>query len=218
VFEVDGRRILIDTPPELRLQLLDAGIDTLDAVCFTHDHADHVAGIDDLRAFTVRGRSLSVYGPEVTIAALQQRFAYIFDSGVVPIPGTSKPNLAASALAAHRTASVADVPVTPIQVDHGGSIVFGYRVGAAAYVTDAKVLATEALDALEGVEVLVLNALFERQHPTHLSIPEAIELASAIGARRTFLTHLTHRHTHRALEERLPAGVSPAYDGLVIPF
>jgi phosphoribosyl 1,2-cyclic phosphate phosphodiesterase len=210
--------MLVDTPPELRLQLLHAGIGAVDAVCFTHDHADHVAGIDDLRAFTVRGQSLSIYGPTETLATLRGRFAYIFDPDAVPIPGTSRPELTATPLEAYRPVSIGAMSVLPIPVDHGGSTVFGYRVGPAAYVTDAKVLEPDALEALRGVEVLVINGLFERPHPTHLSIPEAIEVAGTVGARQTFLTHLTHRHAHRALEDRLPAGVSPAHDGLVIPF
>jgi phosphoribosyl 1,2-cyclic phosphate phosphodiesterase len=218
VFEVDDHRILVDTPPELRLQLVEAGIGNIDAVCFTHEHADHVAGIDDLRAFTVRGRTLSVYGPAGTLASLQQRFAYVFDRDAERVRGTSKPDLRAIPVEPSRPFQIGSVSVRPVAVDHGGSTVFGYRVGNAAYVTDAKTLDQTAMDGLRGVEVLVINGLFERPHPTHLSIPEAIDVAREIGARRTFLTHLTHRQTHRALEERLPDGILPAYDGLTVQF
>lgn len=218
VFEVGDRRLLVDTPPELRLQLLEAGIGAVDAVCFTHDHADHVAGIDDLRAFTVKGRTLDVYGPAETLESIRRRFSYIFDRDAVPVEGTSRPELRAHAVEPFRAVTVAGIEVVPIEVDHGGGRVFGYRVGAVAYVTDAKVVSAAALDALSGVEVLVINGLFERPHPTHLSIPEAIEIAQTVGARATYLTHLTHRHTHRTLAERLPAGMAPAYDGLTIAF
>lgn len=217
VFEVGGARLLVDTPPELRLQLTSAGIDTVDAVLYTHEHADHVAGIDDLRAFSVRGNTVPVYGPEATLAELRRRFDYIFGP-VEPLPGTSKPELAPTPIQPYVELTIGGVAVVPIEVDHGGSSVFGYRIGSVAYVTDAKELSDRAVEALRGVECLVLNALFDRPHPTHLSIPEAIALAGRIGARRTYLTHLTHRHHHRTLAARLPGGIEPAYDGLTIAF
>ncbi len=218
LFEVDGVRLLIDTPPEIRLQLVAASVDRIDAVAFTHEHADHVAGIDDLRAFSVRGRRLDVYGPASTLRELQQRFTYIFDDGVAPVPGTSKPDLHPVPAEPYEEFRVGKLVVLPIAVDHGGSEVFAYRVGAAAYVTDAKAVSEAAVAALRGVELLVLNGLFERPHPTHLSIPEAIDVAQQVGARRTLLTHLTHRHAHRELAARLPDGVEPAYDGLSVRF
>jgi phosphoribosyl 1,2-cyclic phosphate phosphodiesterase len=215
--EVGEVRILIDTPPELRLQLLGVGAPRVDAVFYTHEHADHVAGIDDLRAFSVRGGRLDVYGPAGTLRELEHRFAYIFDD-VEPVPGTSKPSLHAIAVQPYQRVGLAGIDVLPVPVDHGGVEVYGYRFGAVAYVTDAKSVSARAIAALRGVEVLVLNGLFERPHPTHLSIPEAIEVAQAIGAPRTYLTHLTHRYTHRALAARLPDGMEPAYDGLCVHF
>ncbi|MBE0594487.1 MAG: MBL fold metallo-hydrolase [Gemmatimonadales bacterium] len=217
VFEVGGVRLLIDTPPELRLQLVSAGIGSVDAVLYTHEHADHVAGIDDLRAFSVRGSTVPIYGPEGTLAELRRRFHYIFGPND-PAPGTSRPELAATPIRPYEELTIGGVGVIPIEVDHGGSTVFGYRVASVAYLTDAKSVPDRAIEALSGVDCLVLNALFERPHPTHLSIPEAIAIARRIGARRTYLTHLTHRQPHRALEARLPAGIEPAYDGLTISF
>ena len=211
-------RVLIDTPPELRLQLVGAGIDGVDAVVFTHEHADHVHGIDDLRAISVRRGSLSLWGPESTVGELRRRFSYIFDSSVQPPPGTSKPQLDLRPLAPWVETSIAGMPVTAVEVDHGGATVFGYRVGDMAYVTDAKTVSDRAVEVLRGVEVLVLNALFERPHPTHLSIDEAIALAQRIGAPRVFFTHLTHTFSHAALDDRLPDGISPAYDGLTVTF
>ncbi len=218
LFDVEGVRLLVDTPPELRLQLVGAGVSGIDAVLFTHEHADHVAGIDDLRAFSVRGGRLDVFGPDATLRELRRRFAYIFDDGIEPVPGTSKPNLHAVSVQPYEAFRVGQVAVLPIAVDHGGSEVFAYRVGAAAYVTDAKIVSEAAVAALRGVEVLVLNGLFERPHPTHLSIPEAVDVARQVGARRTLLTHLTHRHAHRDLAARLPEGIEPAYDGLSVRF
>lgn len=218
IIEVDGRRLLIDTPPELRLQLLAARVDRVDAVLYTHDHADHVHGIDDLRALSVRHGALPVFGPRDVLERLRRRFDYIFDDAVQPPPGTSKPELVLRSLEAGRVTSIAGVGVLAIELDHGGSPVFGYRVGSLAYVTDAKAVPAEVVRHLRGVEVLVVNALFERPHATHLSIPEAIEVARSVGARRTYLTHLTHRHSHADLEARLPPDVRPAFDGLTVSF
>jgi len=217
VIETDGRRLLIDTPPELRLQLIAAGIDQVDAVLFTHAHADHAHGIDDLRAISVRRRAgLPAYGPEQTLAELAARFAYIFDPAVRPPAGTSKPELTAHAMVPGRETRVAGVPVVPIPLPHGEQSVFGYRAGPVAYLTDAKVIPPEARALLRGLEVLVLNALLPRPHPLHLSIPEAIETAREIGAARTYLTHLTHESRHADLAARLPDGILPAHDGLVV--
>ncbi len=218
VIEHGGARVLIDTPPELRLQLVGAAVDAVDAVFFTHEHADHVGGIDDLRAMSVRRGPLSVYGPPEALTELARRFSYIFDPAVEAPPGTNKPELRPMALAPLETVQVGGVPVLAIELDHGGSLVYGYRVGPVAYLTDVKTVSEAAFAALDGVEVLVINALFERPHPTHLSFDEAIAVARRIGARQTYVTHLTHRYAHAWLETRLPDGIAPAFDGLVIPF
>lgn len=215
----DGRRVLIDTPPEIRLQLLAAGIGRVDAVLFTHEHADHVHGIDDLRVFSARGRSsLPVLGSADTLGRLAARFPYIFDDRIRPQPGTSKPELAPTALEPLVEVQVAGLPVVPLPVPHGDLTVFGYRIGPFGYITDAKLVPEPVIARLRGVRVLVLNALFDRPHPTHLSIDEAVAVAAAVGAERTLLTHLTHRHAHAALAARLPAGVEPGYDGVTLTF
>ena len=218
VVETDeGTRLLIDTPPELRLQLVQAGIDRVDAVLYTHDHADHVHGIDDLRAISVRrDTALPVYGSAETLERLTRRFPYIFDEAMRPLPGTSKPEGQLHALQAGQEVVVGDAAVLPVEVPHGRVRVFGYRIGPLAYVTDAKALPDAALALLKGARVLVLNALFRTQHPTHLSIPEAIATARLVGAERTYLTHLTHDNLHADLEAELPHGVVPAFDGLTV--
>lgn len=217
LIETRGKRLLIDTPPELRLQLVAAGVDHLDAVLFTHGHADHVHGIDDLRALSVRqGAMLPAYGSRATMAELSTKFAYIFDPSFMVPAGTSKPELAAHVLQPGVTVSIADIPVLPLSLPHGDQHVFGYRVGPIAYLTDVKSIPEEVARSLAGLDVLVLNALLSRPHPLHLSVPEAIAAAQRVGARRTFFIHLTHENTHLALAARLPAGISPAYDGLVI--
>ncbi len=216
LIEVGGRRLLIDTPPELRLQLVDAGVTSVDAVLFTHAHADHVHGIDDLRALSTRRRGpLDVYGSAGTLAELARRFDYIFD-GTPALPGTSKPELVGHPLEPDRETQIAGMPVLALALPHGGGTVLGFRIGPLAYLTDVKTIPEPALARLAGLVVLVINALLPRPHPLHLSIPEAVAAAQRIGARQSFLTHLTHDTPHAELAARLPAGIAPAYDGLVI--
>jgi phosphoribosyl 1,2-cyclic phosphate phosphodiesterase len=212
-----GTRLLIDTPPELRLQLMAAGIDRIDALLYTHDHADHVHGIDDIRAFTIRrAAQMPVYGPKPALEVIERRFRYIFDDSVRPQPGTSKPEAIAHPVEAGKHFAVADLDIVPVKVPHGKIDVFGYRIGPLAYVTDAKSLPDEAVQILKGAKVLVINALFRTEHPTHLSIPEAVSAAGLIGAERTYLTHLTHDNFHADLESELPRGITPAFDGLTV--
>lgn len=216
LIETGERRLLIDTPPELRLQLLAARVDRVDAVLYTHGHADHVHGIDDLRAFSTKhGVQLPAYGPAETLAELTTRFAYVFDRAA-PAPGTSRPELVAHPVEPGVEVLIAGVPVVPVALPHGAQTVFGYRIGPVAYLTDVKEIPDAALPLLRGLDVLVLNALLDRPHPLHLSIPEAVATAQRVGARCTYLTHLTHHATHEELASRLPAGVAPAYDGLVV--
>lgn len=218
VIETDGgTRLLIDTPPELRLQLVSAGIGSVDAVFFTHDHADHIHGIDDIRAITVRQHHpLPMYAEPEVLQRLAVRFPYVFDATMRPLPGTSKPEGEARPIRDGDTVQVGDASVEAIALPHGRMRVLAFRVGALGFVTDAKTVPAEAIAKLRGVKVLVLNALFRREHPTHLSISEAVAVAAEIGAERTYLIHLTHETSHAELEAELPPSVRPAYDGLVV--
>jgi phosphoribosyl 1,2-cyclic phosphate phosphodiesterase len=217
VLEAEGSTILIDTPPELRLQLIASGFSRIDAVVYTHEHADHINGIDDLRVFSVRQRKpLPLYGPAETLDRLRASFNYIFNDEVHPYEGTSKPRLTLHRTEPDRIVRIAGIEVLPLAFKHGHLRVFGYRFGKLAYITDIKEIPPGEQEHLRNLDVLVLNALWWRPHPTHLSITEAIETARQLGARRTYLTHLTHETGHAELESQLPAGVFPAYDGLSV--
>jgi phosphoribosyl 1,2-cyclic phosphate phosphodiesterase len=210
------RNILIDTPPELRLQLLDAGVRAVDAVWFTHDHADHTHGIDDLRIFSSRSRAVPAFADAPAVDSLSRKFAYIFDADYRPPDGTTKPEIELHEVG-HVPFDIAGESFMPLRVPHGDGESLGFRVGGLGYITDGKSLPPAIIGKLRGVDVLVLNALwFGNPHPTHFNIEEAVDAARAVGARRTYLTHLTHRVRHSEMLERLPQGVEPAYDGLTI--
>ncbi len=214
----DGARVvLIDTPPELRHQLLDAGVDHLDAVWFTHAHADHTHGIDDVRVFSSKPEyRLPLYADAECAENLMRRFDYIFDEAR-RAPGGPRAVVELRTTPPDQTSRIAGFDFVPLPVPHGNTMVYGFRVGELGYITDAKRLTPAVQERLVGVRVLVLNALwFGRTHPTHLNIEEAVEIARAVGAESTYLTHLTHRVTHAELLEKLPAGIFPAYDGLEI--
>ena len=220
VIESDNgeRRLLVDTPPELRQQLLAARVTRIDAVWYTHDHADHTHGIDDLRVFSARmHQHVSAYADPVTAASLRRKFTYIFDPEYRPPDGTTKPEIRLYDFHPGTALEIAGFRMTPIELPHGDMTVYGFRTGTLGYVTDAKTIPPAALDVLRGVRVLVLNSLlFGHQHPTHFNVEEAVQVAQQIGAERTYLTHLTHRLRHAVLEAALPSGIAPAYDGLVV--
>lgn len=217
LLELAGGTLLVDTPPELRLQLLAARVSRVDAVWFTHLHADHVHGIDDLRVFSAGRRDLCAWVGAEYRERMVRYFDYIFDDGYEPLVGSSKPRVRLHDVRPGEPQDILGRTFQPVVVPHGRVRAYGFRVGALGYVTDGKSLPADARATLEGVDVLVLNALwFGRTHPSHFNVEEAVEAARSVGARRTFLTHLTHRVTHAELLQRLPPGVEPAYDGLTI--
>jgi len=218
ILELESGNLLVDSPPELRLQLLAAGISRVDAVWYTHAHADHVHGIDDLRIFTVRGRgSLPAWVGAEHHDRIARHFDYVFDEDHPIEPGLSRPRLELRDLRSGVPVEICGTRFLPVAIPHGPSTVYGFRVGSLGYVTDGKTLTEEALESFRGVDVLVINALwFGKPHPAHFNVEEAIDAARSVGAAITYLTHLTHRVTHRELLERLPRGVEPAYDGLAI--
>lgn len=216
LLRLPGGTLLVDTPPELRIQLLREKVTSVDGVWITHTHADHLHGIDDLRAFSSR-RSLTMWVPAMHRAELRTRFPYIFDPTVSLQPGTTRPEIDVVPFEPLVPVSILGAAIVPLPVPHGVTTVFGFRAGTLGYVTDGKMLPPATLAALKGVRTLVLNALWWGDpHPTHFNVEEAIAAARAVGAERTWLVHMTHRIRHAEIERMLPDGILPAYDGLTV--
>lgn len=210
--ETGDRVVLVDTPTDLRLQALRFGLPRVDAVLFTHSHADHVFGLDDVRIFNFRqGTAIPCYGSEPTLKNIRRMFAYVFEAGQ---EGGGKPQL--DLITVREPFDLLGLRIVPVPVWHGETEVFGYRIGSFAYVTDCNLIPETSFRLLEGVEILILDALRYRPHSTHFSVEEAMEAAARIGARRTILTHIAHEIDHDAPQVPLRRGVEFGYDGLVL--
>ncbi|KPV40133.1 beta-lactamase [Thiohalorhabdus denitrificans] len=213
---VDGESLLVDTSTDMRHQALREGIDRVDGVFLTHTHADHINGIDDMRAFNgLQEQVIPMYGRPATLEEARQRFHYCFGDPPPPERGWYIPVLEARPLT--ESLQWGSVTVTPVPVEHGRWPIYGYRFNGLAYLTDVKRIPEEGLALLEGLEVLILDCLRYREHPTHLRVDEAVALAERIGAKRTVFTHFTHDIDFEQLAGELPEGMEPAYDGLRIP-
>lgn len=204
----NGRNVLIDTATDFRQQVLREGLERIDAVLFSHTHADHLHGIDDLRTFTLRGEALPVFGSAEAVTTIQRVFSYIFIDETEP---GFRPRLALRIIDA--PFSLFGRTVVPVPLRHGPGNALGYRVGSLAYLTDCNGVPDSSLTLLSGVEVLVIDALRFTPHPSHFNVAEAIGVAARIGARRTLLTHLSHEVDHLRHTPGLPEGVEFAYDG-----
>lgn len=206
----DGKNLLVDTGPEFRLQALRAGIEYLDAVLYTHDHADHLNGIDDLRVFS-HDAPLPIYGNQRLIDCINNRFGYVL--GRCEFAG-GLPHLEANVLESSSPIEIAGIEVQPVPIRHGDLTIFGYRIGKFAYLTDCSGIPDDSWELLQGLDTVVIGALRRKPHPTHFSIDQAIEAAKRIGARTTYLTHLCHEYLHDELEKSLPDSIHAAYDML----
>lgn len=212
-FRFDGRVLLIDTSPELRLQCIAQGIERVDALLYTHHHADHVAGLDDIRIFNHRqSAALPVFSNAATLARLRQMFDYAFAEN--PDYPSAKPSLTANEISG--PFDLFGRRVTPIPYLHGELVVFGYRVGDVAYCPDCSYMPDASRELLRGLDALVLDGLRRRPHPTHFNLEQAVEEARRIGARRSYFTHIAHELKHSDTNSDLPEGMELAHDGLVI--
>ncbi|MDZ4786596.1 MAG: MBL fold metallo-hydrolase [bacterium] len=213
----DGKGILIDASTDLRYQSLKWNIKRVDAVLYTHSHADHILGTDDLRCFNfVNQNVIPCYGSKSTLDRIKSFFDYIFS----PDPNYEGGLLAQLSL--HEIDEVSpfsllDIQIKPFKLHHGSTQVTGFRFGDLAYATDCKVIPAESKEIIKGVKNLVLDGLRFKNHKTHLTIDEAIVLAEEIGAEKTYLTHMTHDLDYDELLLKLPKHIEPAYDGLEIP-
>lgn len=207
-------KILIDTSPDFRQQMLTNKIIDIDAVLFTHFHADHIMGLDDIRQINqIHNRAIDIYGNEDTISNIRRTFSYIFDPDTYR--GGGVPDVITNIITLDKF-SVKGIDITPIEYMHGPTIVYGFRIGDFAYMTDCSMIPEKEYDKLKGLKVLIIDALRYRKHATHFSFDEAIEASQRIGAEKTFFTHMTHDIVHAEAEAKLPDGIRLAYDGLMI--
>ncbi|MFB3854322.1 MAG: MBL fold metallo-hydrolase [Vicinamibacterales bacterium] len=204
--------VLVDTSPDLRAQALRFGVDRVDAVVFTHPHADHILGLDEMRRYNdLQRASIPCYGDARTLEEVKRTFQYAFgplrDGGGVP---------RLDLVTVDGPFSIGGCEFVPVPILHGPEIILGFRIGDFAYLTDCSGIPDSSWPLLEGVRVLAIDALRERPHPTHFSLAEALEAARRIGAARTCLTHICHDLAHAATQARLPSGVEVAFDGLAL--
>lgn len=213
MFTVNNKNIIIDTGPDFRYQMLREQVDHLDAVLYTHAHKDHIAGLDDIRAFNYfQGTAIDVYADYLVQDALKREFYYIFSEH--KYPGIPRINL-------HEVTDapiyIGDIEIQPIDIMHYKLPIKGYRIGNFTYLTDVKSIPPVSLNKIKGSQVLVINALQHEAHISHLTLAEALEIAAHVGAEQTYLTHISHKlGLYNELEKELPPRVHLAYDGLTI--
>lgn len=211
-----GFRILVDTTPDLRTQALRHDLRRVDALLFTHAHADHVMGLDEVRRYNMLARApMPVYADAPTLADLRRMFAYVFDSEAPK--GGGVPDLRLFTIGGGPFCLGPEL-VQPVPIQHGPWRILGFRFGRFAYLTDCNGIPESSLALLEDLDCLVLDALRKRPHPTHFTLDEATAMARRVGARRTFFTHIAHELGHEATCSLLPAGMALAHDGLSLEF
>jgi len=213
LIEVDGQNIVIDSGPDFRYQMLRAKVEKLDAILFTHEHKDHTAGLDDVRAFNwVNKKAVDIYAEERVQASLKQEFAYVFAE--FRYPGIPQLNLW---IVENKPFNINGTQITPIRARHFRLPVYAYRIADLAYVTDANYISSEEKEKLQGLKVLVVNALRKEKHLSHFTLSEALSLIEELKPEAAYLTHFSHQlGFHENVSKELPENVFMAYDGLEI--
>jgi len=212
--DVPGRiGMLVDSGPDLRQQVLTYRVPRVDAILFTHSHADHILGLDDIRRFNfMQGGPIACYASATAWNSIRRTFYYVFDG--VRREGGGIPRLDTHEIDGPFT--VAGIRIVPVPLFHGSLPILGFRFGNLAYLTDCSEIPDDSWSLIEGVDTLVIDALRDKKHSTHFTVAEALDAISRIGPRRAYLTHMSHDLGHAATNARLPAGVELAYDGLVL--
>ncbi|HEX3878018.1 MAG TPA: MBL fold metallo-hydrolase [Bryobacteraceae bacterium] len=209
----EGRNVLIDTTPDFRTQALRAKIERIDAVLFTHAHADHLMGLDDVRPFNFRqGGSIPIFAAPDTMEAIRRCFRYVFEdkAHVTNVPQLETHEVLGEAF------ELFGLTFTPIPILHGKAPIYGYRFGAAAYLTDHSEIPESSMTMLEGLDVLFLDALRYKPHPTHSTVERSIQTVERLAPKRAYFTHIGHDLGHERAESMLPPNIRLAYDGLEI--
>ncbi|MBI2957153.1 MAG: MBL fold metallo-hydrolase [Acidobacteria bacterium] len=210
LLEYNGRAIVIDTSPDFRHQALRAGLERVDAVLYTHGHADHILGLDDLRPYNLKQGAIPLYANAATQDIIRQTFAFAF--------GRATPNSTVPLIELRPIDSpweLFGLRFVPLPVQHGEMEVLGFRFGRAAYVTDFSAIPPASLEQLRGLDLLVLDALRHRPHPNHSSVEQSLRLVEELRPRRAYFTHIAHDLSHAETNAQFPPGVELAYDGLV---
>lgn len=210
--ESDGQKILIDTSVDFRQQMLKNKIDDIDSVLYTHHHVDHINGMDDLRQITQKHHKvINLYGNKLTVDEMKISFRYVFDEELISHHAVP---LVKFHYIDNEKFKLGNVEIIPIECLHGNLKIFGYRINNFAYITDGSAISDDELKKLEGLKVLVINALRIRPHPTHFNLQQAIEIAKKVKPKKTYFTHLTHDILHDKINSTLPKGIELAYDGI----
>ncbi len=212
LIETGNQTIIIDTGPDFRYQVLRAGIKKLDAVLFTHEHRDHLAGLDDVRSYNFKQKmAMPVYGSNLVIEQIKKEFHYVFESKYPGIPQLEIHEIS------NQTFTVNSLPITPIQVLHHKLPVFGFRFYDFTYITDANSIPENELEKIIGSKILVINALQKDDHISHFTLNEALNVIERIGPEKAYLTHISHKlGLHHQVSKELPENVMLAYDGLSV--
>ena len=211
----DDFNYVIDCGPDFRQQMLRANVSHINGILLTHEHTDHIIGLDDIRPFFYKERKdIPLFGLERVLKAMSKRFHYIFESSE-KYPGT--PNVQPTCINASETVFLGGKKIQPIDINHGRLPILGYRFNNLVYLTDVKTLPEHSFQHLKHVEILVINALREEDHPTHLTLQEALDLIKIIQPKKAYISHISHLlGFHKEVEAKLPPNIHLAYDGLEI--